>query len=427
MSLLAFALGLPILATVNLAQPEARAEMPFVAPLQVAQLNRIAATPRLDGVIEEEEWEPLASGFPIDTWFQWQPSRLHAAARLPIDQDLIISYDLLGNGWLVGADNLEIRIRWGGGEPSAVVRRLDASDRSGPVWVPEPNFQKSLVFAAVQDGEYWVVESTLVDPGLNLLPSEPNRPIGVRMDAVDPLDTQFEPFLNRLVAPLTTALSTTATAPPGFRFNPQYRSGPSVMPGNNLSLRFNFEGNNQMNLRRIDLRAEGFLQQDALEIGIPFPRFDNRGRALVDYNSPISSDAAFGYRVIRARIADDSGVETVCRASIQIAPPVSIQMTQSDKISSRPTIQNIRIPYRILSNTSNRVQGTIVITPPEGFVVLSGNDQNFNIANPRGSMRRVFEVQVPADASGSFPFVYNIVVGATSYTQTVWFYLPEAP
>ena len=41
-------------------------------------------------------------------------------------------FDVSGDGWLVGKDNIEARVSWNGGSPKVHVRVLDATDAAGP-------------------------------------------------------------------------------------------------------------------------------------------------------------------------------------------------------------------------------------------------------------------------------------------------------
>src|SRR4051794_27770199 len=107
-------MSLSLLTALLLSQAQAgvaAAKMPpFAAAQAVAESNRIAVTPKINGKLDEEEWDPLASDAATKTFFQWEPGRLHAAAAVPNGEDMVVSIDARGNGWLIGSDNLEIRV-----------------------------------------------------------------------------------------------------------------------------------------------------------------------------------------------------------------------------------------------------------------------------------------------------------------------------
>ena len=107
----------------------------FVSSFSVRETTRLALTPKLDGKLSEEEWDRFAIIDGVQTYFQWQPGKLHGAATLPVGKDLVASFDLQGDGWLVGADNVEVRISWNKGAPTVRERILDATEVSQPKWV----------------------------------------------------------------------------------------------------------------------------------------------------------------------------------------------------------------------------------------------------------------------------------------------------
>ncbi len=148
-------------------QPVARPVEPdFTVPIVPAYEQRIAVSPRLDGEIEPEEWDDFATVGDTQTWFQWEPGVLHAAAKLPVGQDLLVSLDLRGDGWLVGSDNLEVRLTWDGSRAKATLRRLDATHPEGPEWSDASDISPCLAFAATGDSAHWTAEMWLHGGGM---------------------------------------------------------------------------------------------------------------------------------------------------------------------------------------------------------------------------------------------------------------------
>src|SRR3990172_9016718 len=114
------------------------ADNPFAAPQNVAEPDRIALTPKLDGKLEEEEWDSFASSGGNSVSFQWEPGRIHAGASMPLSHELVVSLDLRGDGWLIGDDNLELRLGWSDGKPALKARWMNASEAAGPKWIDAP-------------------------------------------------------------------------------------------------------------------------------------------------------------------------------------------------------------------------------------------------------------------------------------------------
>src|SRR5690242_14981297 len=102
----------------------------FSQPLEVAQPVRLQLTPNLDGKIDREEWDALGS----NTYLQWEPGRVYAAAQMPAGKALVFSIDGKGDGWLVGRDNIEYRVTVKDGHAVVTARELDATAVKEPVW-----------------------------------------------------------------------------------------------------------------------------------------------------------------------------------------------------------------------------------------------------------------------------------------------------
>src|SRR5579862_6909494 len=86
------------------AAPSASASQPPVAPAPapavaagfsvaptVVETQRIELTPKIDGKIDDEEWDPFSTSGPVKTYFQWEPGVIYAAATGPAGQDMLVS------------------------------------------------------------------------------------------------------------------------------------------------------------------------------------------------------------------------------------------------------------------------------------------------------------------------------------------------
>lgn len=394
-------------------------QSPLANPPDIVELERLALSPKIDGRLESEEWDAFEAGGGKETYFQWQPGKLHAAAKLPLGQAMIVSLDLKSNGWLAGNDNIEVRVRWTGDRPEVRVRLLDATPSTGPVWGDASMYQESIACSASADGSFWVAEVTVTDPGIRALPEKSGEKLGVRIDGVSAGESDFEPFLPRVVAPLKLTLDRGSNVPGGLEWRPQIVSR-SVAPGSSIRIRMTFNGANELGLRRAEMRTEGLAKDDTALKSLPFPSFDNKGRAFIDYNTPIAPEAEDGYRIMRTTVTDGSGQTTVLRSSYEIAPPVVFDLAAPGKVRSSEKEQRVKCSVYARNNTTRRVDGTLRVAAPAEWVVTSGDDKGFTIYNAYGSVRRVFELLIPAGTKGTFPIRLQADMGGRGYTQTEW-------
>jgi hypothetical protein len=181
-----------------------------------------------------------------------------------------------------------------------------------------------------------------------------------------------------------------------------------------------FNGANELGLQKVEMRTEGLAATETMRTELPFPGFDNKGRAFVDYNTPVALTAIDGYRVLRTTVSDGKGQAAVLRTSYFIAPVVVLDLAAPGKLKVKEAEQRVRCSIYARSNTNKRVDGILRVQAPESWKVESGDDKNFTIYNPYGSVRRVIDLAIPAGAKGTFPLKLQADLGGKSYTHTAW-------
>lgn len=377
----------------------------------------------VDGRIDPEEWDELAAIEGGKAFFQWQPQIMHFAATLPPGKDLLISADIRADGWLIGRDNLEIRLRSTATGVDVQTRILDATAAAGPQWSEATAFQASAKAAAMPSEGGTSMELSLTDPGKLMLIKDSNRKMGLRVDVIDSAEGSHEPFLPRVMTNVSLDLDRSTGLPEGMNFKPEYK-GRSVVPGDRTRIRLTFNGKPDAEFRRIEVRTEGFARDVTGMTGVPFPAFDKKGRAFVDYETTVMASASSGYRVLRATVVDASGRESVVQSSFEIAPTIDFELVPPKIADGRKEATTHKLVVYVRSNTVRRVEGLVSLQAPAGWEVKDGNGEAFSIYNSRGSARRVFEVTIPADARGPFPILMKAVLGAKTVDQTLWMTIP---
>ena len=111
-------------------------------PRVQADPQRSRRTIQLNGIIGEGKYDPfyaLTDG-PVKgtVYCNWDDNYLYLAARTDSPASIVFDIDASGDGWLRGADNLEVvvsSVDSSGGTPGVVARLLDASNsKDTPVW-----------------------------------------------------------------------------------------------------------------------------------------------------------------------------------------------------------------------------------------------------------------------------------------------------
>lgn len=369
----------------------------------VAETNRIRLTPKIDGKIEEEEWDPLGTSGEVKTFLEWEPGVLHIAASGAMGKDLLVSIDPGSNGWLVGKNNLEARIGIRDGKPTIKLRILDATNVAGPTYREIDNLEIASKVAIGEDG---TIEASIVDPGLDLLPEKGGK-LAARVDvlAADaPSPASNEP---RSLTQLDLQTFRAAALPAGLKTKVDFADVPAA-PGGDVSLRFGFTGDAMP--KRIAMRSEGLAKDFTSALELPFPGAGKK-TVNIDYKTRIQPEATIGYRIARATITGADGVPAILQASYRIAPPLDLEIKEPHlKISDKD--RSLKIGFQAKGNANRRITADTIITVPAPYRVLNGDDtQRIFLAEPRLPLGKSFGLFIPANSKGTVPVTFSMTIG----------------
>jgi len=372
---------------------------PYSTPLEVPEPIRLEMTPTLDGKIDKEEWDP----FGPQTYLQWSPGKIYAAAEMPAGKDLVISIDGKGDGWLVGRDNIEFRVSMKDGKPVVTARELDATAVRAPIWRDRHDLEAASMAVASVAGDQTTVEAVFDDAGMKVLPSKPGK-LMMRLDIVDST-ADSAPYIPRTCAAVEFTDFRATALPRGMTSEVEAKTR-AVVPGENLALRFDFHGSNALGVKTIDLRTLGEAEDSANRLSIVFPSFDTKGRAFVDYRSKIDPAAANGYRVVRGTLTFADGAPGIVEASYRIAPEMDFILlrTSFDRL---PDNNVLHLRYVLQLLTGKPTDGMIHIELPAGWQVTKGDGDKFRLLGGQSAEEREFQLRVPADAHGTFPIKFT--------------------
>lgn len=377
---------------------------------------RIALTPRIDGRVDAGEWDLLYDNGSAQTYMQWEPDKLFFGLCAPDGSDLVVSLDVQGDGWLVGDDNLEIRVRRGASGPEVSYRRLDATDRSGPVWLPADVPAES-VKAAVGEG---CLEMSF-HPRRDLAPKAGDR-LGVRLDAIPTGNDMGAAYLPRPVALVRLETEMGVDLPPGFSWRPNLPSR-SVAREDDFKARFLLSRENEnVVFEKVAASLEGDGTETMAQTEGPFPGWGRNNGAVYDYLSPVRRGSEPGYRVLRLELARPGGAVTVLRTSIRVALLVDLEAEMPKALPFSDGAQVVRGKIVVRSNGRNRVDGVLKIKGPESWTITKGLESKYTIYHSRGVAKVPFELVVPKGEIGTGRIVLSTQIGDRTIEQEI--YLP---
>lgn len=392
-------------------------QTPYADAYEVKEPLRIALTPQLDGKIQDTEWDKLSESGGNPAFLQWEPGVLYGAMRVPAGKELVASLDMAGDGWLVGRDNIELRMKLTGGTIDISARRLDATDRNGPKWEQLSDVSGMVTAAGSLDGDYWNAEFKLLP--VDLAQIQLNDKMGIRFDAFGPGDGDAPPFTPRKTALITLQYDRSSTLPSGLEWNPQYTAR-SVVPGDGIKIRLNFTNPGTAKIKTIAMATEGFGQDNVAASVQPFPPFDNKGRSFVDYQTLVPPGARLGWRVLKAKMVIDNMPDAEVVTSYLISNPIQFDVNLPKDLHSQAGSQIIKGSIYLRSQTSKRVDGTFYLDVPEGWTVTTGNAAKFSIYHSRGSSRIGVTLIAKQGAQGLIPLKLKAVVGDSISERTIF-------
>lgn len=376
---------------------------PAVSQFSVSNPIRLAMTPKLDGIIEAEEWDPLATGVDGTTYMQWEPGVLYFAGTSQSASGVKISLDLNGDGWLAGDDNYEVRLT-----PQFSMRRLINDATTGASWAEVPLVADTVQLATANEGTGFRYELQIPDTVLPKFKLGQN--IGVRVDAIGDVSAEPAPYAPRQTSTVRLAMERASGIPAGLEWAPEYITR-TVSPGQAIKIRLNFVNKGEGKVGRIDLRTSGFASVFTGIQNLPFPEFDRKGRAFVDYDARVANGAPFGYTVLNARLTNVDGTETSIQSSYRITDILNIEpnLKLDGGKPGEPRVVKGEILLR--SASENGIKGKTIVDAPEGWAVRKGGVQNFSIYQSRGLARIRVELIVPAEFTGLVPLPIRVQVG----------------
>ena len=394
------------------------------APEAIAEPDRLAITPVVDGRLDTEEWDPFFSQGNLTSYFEWEPGAIHVAAQLPVGTDLLVSINPKADGWLTGSGNIEVRVVLQNGQPVVMCRGLD--NHGGAHWFDRLDYVQSAQVASSVTGGTWTVELTLNDPGTGTLPVKPG-PFALRVDAVPTGAPLPDAFVPRTLSTVNLVLDRTAGLPTGLEWKPQISAKDrSVNPGAALTIRHTFRANPDIQLTRVDMRNEGGLRDLSARVASPFPGLNNKWRGYVDYHTTISPDAPLGWYVHRLALTAGDGITSLIQSSFYVAPLVTFELTKADTLEADHA-SIVRFPYYVHSHSDERLDGVVTVTPPGDWRVVSAPSTSFTLFQGRLRVRESFQVEIPSHAIGAFPVKLTADIGGRIVNQIVWVRVHPVP
>lgn len=381
--------------------------------------QRLRRRPTIDGVLGVDEWDAFYSvgDAPVNgtVYLNWDDDNLYVAFKTDAPAWVVLDLDATADGWLRGADNLELTIPpvTEAGKATLSARILDAaSGRDAPVWNDRVVDVRSIRTASQPSGAGQIVEIA-IPKGIAGLNPRANAMLSCRADFLpaavgQPAATApYEPHLLldfTLVEARTTGVVGIAPR--------LVLEDTRMIPGQMLhaTLEVANQTDTERAIRSVTWTGEGAasdLLKTLREVAVP--PIKGLKTAKLRYASPIPETAVPGYYQLTARAELEQGKTVTSTASFSIAEPIQTRLEVEPESLTVLGPTKARIVVVIESAIPGYGKGATELTLPAGWEVKGGPRRTWGIDRQDTAYRQVFALTLPS-ATQSGEYVVNATV-----------------
>lgn len=392
-------------------QPQVTAVQPAVVinyrerPRMPFDPQRLKLRPVIDGDIGATEWTPLytVSEGPVTgtVYMNWDDDNVYLAARTNQVGWMVVDLDAAGDGWLRGADNLEIAVAPLGasGTPPLTARLLDAvANRDVPVWNTSVVSPQQIQCVVRQNGGGQSVEMAIPRGVAGVTPRE-GAQMGVRVDflptgTVPAATAPYEPHL-LLDVTLVESRSTGVTG-----VVPRLSLEDSeLVPGQVLHATLDLV--NQVDTRRtvrsVTWTGVGPAQNYVKllrEVNIP-PILGLKTLRL-RYATPLPEATVPGFYQLTVSAVLDDGSEVSATASFSVVEAFTIQLDADplDIALIGPT--NVKVTVIVSSAAPGFKKAEVTLSPPASWELKGKPRRSVNVHRENGVGRVTYGLTIPS-------------------------------
>ena len=411
--------------------PETWESAPAVeAPLITPDTQIFKRTPRIDGVVDDGEWDTyytFTSGdWEVTTFVDWDADGLYVAARSTKPIDLLASLDANGDGWYHGEENYEFRAMREADESLVLtVGRYESKATTSTAVASVTPAEAAMVQISSTTGEAgYAIEMRIPANLIRGFKLAPNRRLGLQMavkaqsgeaawiPAGVPGDTQPCVLVTKKIA---------ALQPLKLGFDLQdYR----LARGDELVGKFHLtnSGADTVDVRTFVIAGEGkagdYLSSQKVRIeGLPPGKHISR-----EMKSIIPSDMALGSWAIGAEVRSNDSRLGGALVSFEVVEPFEIELSVPQK-PVRVDVKDVTFGVIITNNTRRSIRGTAKITLPIGWELWKDADTRDFSARSKSESSVAFKAKPPLGALGDVPVSVEVTVEDTTKTAEALFEL----
>jgi len=369
--------------------------------------QRLKLRPTLDGEIGPTEWSPLytVSEGPVrgTVYLNWDDEFVYIGAATDQPAWLAVDLDAACDGWLRGADNLEIAVAPVGSQGGVplTTRVLDAAaNRDAPVWNEAAADPRAVKLVVKQGGPGQVVEMA-VPRGMAGLAPRAGSLLGFRADflpaATAPAATA--PYEPHLLLDVTLVESKTVAV---TGIVPRLTIEDTAMvPGQTMHAALDLS--NQIDqvrgIRSVTWSGVGPAESYLKTLReVALPEIKGQKTLRLRYSTPLPETAVPGFYQFTVTAVMDDGSTVSSTASFSIEEAFTIQVEANPEAVALIGPTEVKLQVTVGSAAPGFKRAEVVLEPPASWELKGKARRTVNLHRENSSGKVFYVVTIPSAA-----------------------------
>ncbi len=397
-------------------------------PRFVTDPQRLRRSVQVDGALGEGEWDPfytIGEG-PIQgtIYCNWDDNFLYLAARTSQPSSVIFDVDMSGDGWLRGADNLELVIggTTEGAAPTVVARLLDAANsKDTPVWNEKAIDVKSLQVAVKTVNGTQVVEVAIPKNTASLV-LRPGVNIGLRGEFLPPMSAAayvptppFDPHLLLDASLVESRVVSMAGVNPRLTL-----SDDKCIAGQTLfaTLELLNQTDQAIPIRSLLWTGQGGSANAINTVReVTVPVLPALKTLRLKYRTPLPPTLPTGSYTLVVTGEMENGKQVQATSTFMVVEPLQAQMASSPQPVAIIGQTKLTVSVDVLSAVPDHLRADVELTSvPAGWLLDGGKKRSLYIDREDGRRAMRYTLKLPSTTpAGDYPLEATV-----SWRGRVW-------
>lgn len=409
---------------------------PALAPAIQPDTDVFRRTPKIDGVIDEGEWDAFYtysfSGLDVTTYADWDSDNIYLASKSNKPVDVLSVLDAKADGWYNGDDNYEFRAIRDGDAIKAVVNRYDSRRTKTPAASPVTADEAALV--TMKSGKdasgAYCVEMSIPAGLIPKFKISDGRKMGLLMSARTGSDEtgwilSGSPGDTRECILVSKKFAALKPLDLGFDL-----LDTKVARGEELVGKFHMTntGVDTVEARSFVISGEGKCSEFLSSEKIRLEGLAPKRHIAHEIRSVIPKDMPLGSWALGAEVKSADGKLGAALVSFEVVEPFTVTLRLPDKpvLSSA---KDVTLGVVVTNNMRHEVRGTATITVPSGWELWKNDNKREFRASAEALTTVTFKAKPPLGALSEVPVKVDVTINGKTASAEGKFTLinPEPP